>query len=246
MSREELADAVNAALDRVYPDGRLASQYVDARWVGKLERGEHRWPSLERRAALRLVFGVLTDDELGLYSPRRSEDLQPNPPVHVQALAPGEPAEPAPSRTAAPQAAQRSNPESTSDGAVVEFLAVLERRGTSTSDLTAAELTADHLDQQFASLGASETLSRVRMLLSAVLNQLRMAQSLAHHRRLVALAARLAGLHAWGCFDIDRHNDAQRWYAAAVSAAEESEAWGLCGWLLGGPRSGAGRDCATG
>jgi hypothetical protein len=31
----------------------------------------------------------------------------------------------------------------------------------------------------------------VRMLLSAVLNQLRMAQSLAHHRRLVALAARL-------------------------------------------------------
>ncbi|MEV4135491.1 hypothetical protein AB0J72_25350 [Dactylosporangium sp. NPDC049742] len=73
MSRSELADAVNAALDRLYPGRGLAAQYVDFRWIGKLERGEHRWPSDERRAALRHVLGRATDVELGLYVPRRTD-----------------------------------------------------------------------------------------------------------------------------------------------------------------------------
>ncbi|MFG2059394.1 hypothetical protein ACGFI9_35825 [Micromonospora sp. NPDC048930] len=72
MSRAELADAVNAALDQLYPRTDLTAHYVDHRWVGKLERGEHRWPSEERRAGLRHVLGAATDAELGLYSPRRT------------------------------------------------------------------------------------------------------------------------------------------------------------------------------
>ncbi|GAB2441855.1 hypothetical protein [Micromonospora schwarzwaldensis] len=74
MSRAELADAINAALDRLYPAQSLTAHYVDHRWVGKLERGEHRWPSRERRTALRHVIGATTDTELGLYSPRRTPD----------------------------------------------------------------------------------------------------------------------------------------------------------------------------
>ena len=72
MSRAELADAVNAALDRLYPGRSLTAHYVDHRWVGKLERGEHRWPSRERRTALRHVLDAATDTDLGLYSPRRT------------------------------------------------------------------------------------------------------------------------------------------------------------------------------
>lgn len=71
MSRTELADAVNAALDQLHPGRNLAAHYVDHRWVGKLERGEHRWPSEERRAALRLALGAASDTDLDLYSPRR-------------------------------------------------------------------------------------------------------------------------------------------------------------------------------
>ncbi|MEV4709602.1 hypothetical protein [Actinoplanes sp. NPDC049316] len=78
MSRPEFADAVNRALDRLYPRRALGALYVDARWVGKLERGETRWPSEERRAALRYVFGVGTDIELDLFSPRRTEVAQPD------------------------------------------------------------------------------------------------------------------------------------------------------------------------
>ncbi|SCF01131.1 hypothetical protein GA0070562_5102 [Micromonospora tulbaghiae] len=72
MSRTELADAVNTALAQLYPDRNLTAQCVDHRWIGKLERGEHRWPSEERRAALRLVLGAASDADLGLYSPRRT------------------------------------------------------------------------------------------------------------------------------------------------------------------------------
>jgi tetratricopeptide (TPR) repeat protein len=76
MSRGELADAVNRALVELYPDPKvdLRAEYVDPRWVGKLERGEHRWPSEHRRAALRRVFGVGKDIELDLYSPRRTDE----------------------------------------------------------------------------------------------------------------------------------------------------------------------------
>ncbi|MFG1888132.1 hypothetical protein ACGFIR_09715 [Micromonospora sp. NPDC049051] len=77
MSRAELADAVNAALHRLYPNRDLAADYVGHRWVGKLERGEHRWPSRKRRAALRQALEVNTDAELDLYSPRRTPDTAP-------------------------------------------------------------------------------------------------------------------------------------------------------------------------
>lgn len=73
MSRSELADAVNAALDRIYAGRDVTAHYVDFRWVGKLERGEHRWPSKARRAALRHVLGAVTDSDLDLYSPRRTD-----------------------------------------------------------------------------------------------------------------------------------------------------------------------------
>ncbi|MFG2042124.1 XRE family transcriptional regulator [Dactylosporangium sp. NPDC048998] len=79
MSRPELADAVNAALDQLYPGRDLTAHYVDFRWIGKLERGEHRWPSDERRTALRHVLGSPTDASIGLYSPRRTDAVQRRP-----------------------------------------------------------------------------------------------------------------------------------------------------------------------
>ncbi|MEV4628269.1 hypothetical protein AB0J90_18540 [Micromonospora sp. NPDC049523] len=72
MSRSELADIVNTALDQLYPGRNLTAHYVDFRWIGKLERGEHRWPSEERRVALRHVLGAETDGDLDLYVPRRT------------------------------------------------------------------------------------------------------------------------------------------------------------------------------
>src|SRR5690349_16263103 len=63
MSRQELAEAVNAYLWRTYE----VEERLDENDIGKLERGEHRWPGEHRREALRAVLGVDSDAALGFY-----------------------------------------------------------------------------------------------------------------------------------------------------------------------------------
>jgi hypothetical protein len=66
MSRQELAEAVNACLaGKGERAGREAT--LDANHIGKLERGEHRWPNDLRREAFRHVLDADTDAELGFY-----------------------------------------------------------------------------------------------------------------------------------------------------------------------------------
>jgi tetratricopeptide (TPR) repeat protein len=61
MTRQELAEAVN---DHVFR-ATGTSGAVDARHVGRWERGVTRWPAARYRAALRAVLNVSTDAELG-------------------------------------------------------------------------------------------------------------------------------------------------------------------------------------
>lgn len=61
MSRQELADAASVYLP--HP--------ITAAYIGKLERGELRWPAKATRAALRHVLGANHDHDLGFYITRR-------------------------------------------------------------------------------------------------------------------------------------------------------------------------------
>lgn len=82
MSRGELAEIVSGALDKLYPVyPNRSALHVDARWVGRLERGEILQSGKERRAALRKVLGVATDTDLGLRSARSVPASPPQPPV---------------------------------------------------------------------------------------------------------------------------------------------------------------------
>lgn len=73
MGRGEFADAINAELYEQHP--RTAHRHtVDADYIGKLERGEIRWPGELRRAAIRAVLGVDSDDVLGFRSPKARTD----------------------------------------------------------------------------------------------------------------------------------------------------------------------------
>ncbi|GLY98805.1 hypothetical protein [Actinoplanes sp. NBRC 103695] len=67
MSRQELAEAVNAYLWTTFH--RRTS--LDASYVGKLENGKHRWPNKDYRQGFRAVLEVETDAELGFYPTRR-------------------------------------------------------------------------------------------------------------------------------------------------------------------------------
>ncbi|WP_239091257.1 XRE family transcriptional regulator [Asanoa iriomotensis] len=66
MSRQELADAFNLYLWEVH--------HVRRSWdetdIGRLERGENRWPRKIHREALRVVLRVQTDSEIGFYITR--------------------------------------------------------------------------------------------------------------------------------------------------------------------------------
>src|SRR5262245_43634070 len=75
MSRQELADAVNAYLAGKDEERYQREATLDAHHIGKLERGEHRWPNDVRREGFRHVLKAATDTDLGFYIVRglRSE-----------------------------------------------------------------------------------------------------------------------------------------------------------------------------
>src|SRR5690349_19391309 len=63
MSRQELAEAVNAYLFTHYQQ----QANLDETYIGKLERGEHRWPNERYRTAFRSVLRSDNDAGLGFY-----------------------------------------------------------------------------------------------------------------------------------------------------------------------------------
>ena len=67
LSRPELAQLVSETL---YAPDQVRRSPFNTNYVGKLERGEIRWPDARYRAALREVLGVATDADLGFDPPR--------------------------------------------------------------------------------------------------------------------------------------------------------------------------------
>jgi hypothetical protein len=73
MSRNDLAEAVNAHFDQLAATEDRVVPHVGPRWIAKLERGDYRWPRDDCRAALRHVLAVATDADLGLHRPARRD-----------------------------------------------------------------------------------------------------------------------------------------------------------------------------
>jgi tetratricopeptide (TPR) repeat protein len=83
LSRTELAEAVNE-----YVGERTGREYValDARAVGRYERGEVRWPQGIYREALRKILRIETDAELGFWwTPRGLAGKKASNDIHVDA-----------------------------------------------------------------------------------------------------------------------------------------------------------------
>lgn len=75
MSRRELADAVNAYLWRVHQH----KVTLDATYVGKLERGVHRWPQDLYREAFCAVLDAPSEAALGFFVIRPMSSAAPAP-----------------------------------------------------------------------------------------------------------------------------------------------------------------------
>ncbi len=76
MTQGQLAELANTRVEQV--TGKPGA--MDADYIGKLERGIHRWPNQQYRAALRLVLRRQLDAELGFFSTRsRAATVERNP-----------------------------------------------------------------------------------------------------------------------------------------------------------------------
>lgn len=88
LSREELADAMVAYLTVHRPGLRCG---VNSVYIGKLERGTHRWPVAHYREALRAVLGRATDAELGFFKVHSRDGLRDRDPYVPGGAGPGLP-----------------------------------------------------------------------------------------------------------------------------------------------------------
>jgi len=83
MSRQELAEAINAYLWDTYQQDEDLDEYD----IGKLERGDHRWPGKQRREAFRAVLHAQTNAGLGFHINRRTRVGHPGSVVEVAEVA---------------------------------------------------------------------------------------------------------------------------------------------------------------
>ncbi|MDG4790160.1 XRE family transcriptional regulator [Micromonospora sp. WMMD1102] len=215
MSRRELADAINA-----YLAGRTRS-VIDAKQIGKMEQGKHRWPGALRREAFRVILNADSDQELGFYIARQrvSETDQPASGQTFTDLAPltacGPDATAITSLDSLRRAVDNAVCTSTMSPASLDDWeeAVTEhgrRSRTRPAALLLDELQADMVD------------------LTAQLNGRHPASS---HLRLTHVTARMAGLIFLTLIKLDQRGRARTWARTARIAADEAGDRSLRSWV---------------
>jgi transcriptional regulator with XRE-family HTH domain len=110
---------------------------------------------------------------------------------------------------------------------------VLRSGRVSAEVLELAERAGDQLDARFAELPPTVLSSELGRQFEHMVGWLHDPQPVAFRQRLCSLVGRLAGLRAWMYFDTARHDAAEAWFAAGLSAAREAGDHDVAGWLQG-------------
>jgi tetratricopeptide (TPR) repeat protein len=213
MSRQELADEANAWLAVHFP----GEAPFDRNYVGKLERGKHRWPSEGKRAALRYVLQAGSDRELGFFINRRSRTAErPNQPLGSS------PDQPAPADVEVqPQHGLVSSITAIAAGlGLFELTPAQARRRVAVSDVTRIEAVTvlyRSVDYEHGGGALCDDVGRFAEAASALLTHATADLTRGTLAAAVASARQLAG---WTAFDGGRHHDASRHWLAAERGAQ--------------------------
>jgi hypothetical protein len=208
-SRQELADLVNAWLfDNHDRQGCLSQEYV-----GKLERGEVRWPNREYREAFRVVLGAEHDRDLGFSRSRRTDTAVTVTDVDRKGFI----------RTALGTAAAVPLAELAMPGQAITPPSVVQP-----SDIVELRNIANVFTTWDHTYGGG-------LVREAVVGQLRFAIGLLKQSRcpvklhdpLYTAVGWLAHAAAFMAFDAYAHEDARRMFALALTCAEEANDWHL-------------------
>lgn len=224
MSRQELADAVNAYLYE-----KTEREYnLDDNYVGKLERGEHRWPNDLYREGFRSVLRSRADRDLGFYIVRGDASQAPLP-------------EPSPDqdlrlpRNDFPLPTDRVDLPSHGRRAVLAGISALAvefglRGGAATrrGELGAGDVERlDALTSLYRSIdyeyGGGLLYAEVSRFAESMSDLIDSPSTEPTKRRLLSAIAAARQLAGWTAFDSGRHSDAQRHWLSAERAAVAAE-----------------------
>ncbi|MFI7694267.1 hypothetical protein ACIBQ6_34750 [Nonomuraea sp. NPDC049655] len=208
-SRQELADLVNAWLfENHHRHGGLTQEYV-----GKLERGEVRWPNAHYREAFRAILGAERDRDLGFNRSRRANSVVTVTDVDRKGFI----------RTALGAAAAIPLAELALPAQAIAAPSVIQP-----SDIAELRNVAHVFTTWDHTYGGG-------LVREAVVGQLRFAVGLLKqsrcpsklHAPLYAAVGWLAHAAAFMAFDAYAHEDARRMFALALTCAEQANDWHL-------------------
>jgi hypothetical protein len=236
MSRQELAEAVNAYLWHTHK----VKETLDGTYVGHLEQGRHRWPGARRRTAFRHVLGVDTDKEIGFYNTRGTAVVTFDESVVPESkTAPDDPWQ-------AGEMDRRTILRATVAGAgwglsaaamtlddLAHIVAALEdsRRYLDTTII-------GHLDRRLADCAAADGAHGPRTALPGVLGVIGVIEQRSRQvkpevrRELLAVGARAAEFAGWLCRDAGMPQPADYWRDRATEWAMEAGDFAMPGYIL--------------
>jgi hypothetical protein len=213
LSRKELARLVR---DWIF-ENRRRDTAIDEVHVGKIERGEIRWPNADYRAAFRAVLGVRSESDLGFRSHHSGSATR-------LTLAPGEADEHSDWTTV--------QPPDLDDLEAIELIRRVEASDTSPATLDALEQGTDRLCRAYTSTEPMELLRPLRAYRGYVIRLLDGRATLAQRRELVVLGGWLSLLTAICDIDLQRYRTAAANLDAVRTMATESGHSLLTAWLL--------------
>ncbi|GGS34914.1 hypothetical protein [Actinokineospora fastidiosa] len=203
MSRAELAEAVNAWLWE-----STGKRYdLDARAVGRWERGVVRWPAAHYRAALRQVLRAPDDTALGFAPTGWAPTASPHAGIDLEGVV---------------------------MDAADESAALLARiEATNVGDLTVDQLHADvrRVAATYLSVPTMPLFARTRALRDRAFALLEGRQRPAQARELYAAAGWSLTLLAWMTVDLGRPAVAETHARTAWACAENADHDGLRAWV---------------
>lgn len=228
LTQGQLAELANVEVERE----TAKPGAMDADYIGKFERGLHRWPNRHYRAALRRVLGRASDIELGFFSTRsRTTTVGPG---YRQADG-GDDVE----RQAFVRALAGSVAGLAFTDPIKEFLGgAIGSEGQRRVGVAEAEhvrrmarMFADQDHKFGAGLSSQAVVAQLRS--SAGLLRGRFSQE-ATRQQLFSAVAELADIAGGMCFDAGTHRQAERCFRFAVGCAAEAGDWALRAKALSG------------
>ncbi|MBX7267584.1 hypothetical protein KIF24_17115 [Micromonospora sp. Llam7] len=231
MSRQELADEVNKWLAANRKNHRTV---IDETYVGKLERGEHRWPTEAYRCAFQVVLGAASPADLGFYPGREPADDTLAADQAPQPETSGDPADVLPPVTEIVVRGAVTVPLHTRIMKLIPPVSMDVPRRIGGADVARIEATTSAFRDWDNRWGGG--LSR-----AAVIAQLQWVAATASRsvcssgtvkNRLLTALADLAGVAAFLSYDVNQHPQARSLWMVGLDAASEASNVDLVGTTL--------------